>query len=70
MGESCRALMCSLMLGLERWMAVARQQPNTSDYYLHEFDQCSIAVKEFVCITSVGSRVPDAVLLWVMIVLG
>ena len=66
MGESCRSLMCSLLLGLERWMACTRQQPNTSDYYLHGFDQCSIAVKEFVCITAFVSRVPDAVLLALM----
>ena len=61
-GESCRSLLCALLLGLHRLVEITRTDPAASDYHLHGFSECTEQVKLYCCVAGFVSRVPEALL--------
>ena len=61
-GESCRALVCSLALGLHQLVDDTRADQSTSDFYLHGFAECTADVKLYMSVAALVSRVPDTLL--------
>ena len=61
-GDCCRSLLCSSLLGLDAWVALVRSDPSSSDFYLHGFDQYTQILRKYICIAAVAAHIPDAVL--------
>ena len=61
-GDACRSLVASLSLGLSQWVQLTRENPKTSDYYLHGFSQLDAHAKRYAVVAALTSPVCDALL--------
>ena len=65
-GASCRNLVRSLCIGLEEIVALARANPEVSDFHLHGFTRCKPIVKRYACVAAVASYSLEGFLLDVL----
>lgn len=61
-GGSPRVLLSGLVMGLEPLVSRVRQDKSCTDFFLHGFSRLSTEVKEFSCLASIVSWVPDGFL--------
>jgi hypothetical protein len=62
-GPSCRALLGSLCVGLEKLVLITRADPKATDYHLHGFSRLTSRLRKYAAIASIASFPADAVLL-------
>ena len=61
-GPSCRALLCSLLVGLEQLVAMTRSDEKATDFHLHGFVRLSCSIRRYLVIASIVAFVPDGLL--------
>lgn len=61
-GPACRAVLCSLCVGLEALVGATRADPKATDFHLHGFERLSPHVKRYMVVGGMTSFVSDALL--------
>ena len=65
-GPACRAVLCSLAIGLDHLVGRTRADAKNSDYHLHGYARMSAPIKQFMIVSGVVSCVADAMLQEIM----
>ena len=65
-GPACRAVVCSLAIGLDQLITRARANPSTTDAHLHVYGRMSTPIKQYMIVVGVVSFVADAMLYEIM----
>ena len=62
-GTCCRAVLCSLFVGLEQLVSLTRSDPKATDYHLHGFERLSKQIRTYIVVASIVNFVPESLLL-------